>query len=224
MKKFQNLIFDLDGTIIDSAPDIKACLVQAFQKSGLKAKSKQILIGPPLGKMISLAVPGLGPEAIGRIAADYRRLYDRSNYPLTKLYRGAKGLLLDCRKRNRKLYLVTNKRLRPTRRILKKFEIEKCFAGIYTVDSDPASINPSKTEVLRRLIQDHKLKPAESLFIGDNKDDIIAAKANKIGSVGVLYGYGEAAVIRAEHPSFLISKFAQLKNTLKDGGGRHVRN
>jgi phosphoglycolate phosphatase len=190
-----HLIWDLDGTLIDSSREIIACLELAIKNSDLEL-SKQIrpfIIGPTIDTILREAFPFeyLTDHILQQVISNFRAIYDNSGFEMTKPFPGIEAIV-----RNNQSFMhhiVTNKPDMPTRQILKKFgwtmyitTVSTPYTGV--VDSDKKHLR-SKSELFSDLIRNYG---SHSLFIGigDMKSDCIAAKDNNIRSIGVLWGAG----------------------------------
>lgn len=167
----KNIIFDLDGTIIDSSQDILDCLEQSFLKYGHHVKLTKDLIGPSLMNMIMKFEPDPYKAEFIRIA--FRRLYDNTDYPNTTLCDGVDKIRMILGTS----YLLTNKPTEPTYRILEKFHLK--FKQIVCLDTFSLP-NPTKEKNLHHLMIHNNMKTNETILIGDTQDDIDAAMDSNI--------------------------------------------
>ncbi len=125
----KNVIFDLDGTLVDSAPDIIETLSQAYRQvcPTIRISISRSIIGPPLSEMIKILTPDLDDQTQQKIIAIFRMIYDSSEYPKTKPYPGIISLLKLLGKNKCRIFLVTNKPSQPTKQILEKLKLKKVF-------------------------------------------------------------------------------------------------
>jgi phosphoglycolate phosphatase len=205
-----NIIFDLDGTLIDSSRDIKGCLKTAYASElGLEVETKHLLIGPPLEDMIKNATPDLGKKQIRAVIRRFRQYYDNDTFPNTKLYAGVQELLAKLNSMNIRSYLVTNKPAFPTEKIIKKLQIENYFSDIFTLDR-MSRVRFDKAEMVSEIINKWRMIKSKTLLVGDSESDIVAARINNIVSVAVLYGYGHKDILEKHKPNYLINDIAEL--------------
>ncbi len=184
----KNVIFDLDGTIIDSASSIINSLEFAF-KSYSNITVTNEFIGPPLLVIIKkiiqqyeLSVP---PEEVIQIFKDH---YDNEGYKVCCLYSNAFEVLKQIKSEGFGLFIATNKRLIPTLKILSHFEIALLFDGVYSVDSHINSFS-DKSEVLSNLLSVENLDKSNCIYIGDRYEDYLAAQYNSIDFYFANWGY-----------------------------------
>ncbi len=207
----QNVIFDLDGTLIDSSDDVYSCMKKAYRKARVPFTIKSIssYMGGPLPVMIRAISPKLDDSALNDIIVQFRAYYDNISFKGTKLFKGAKALLAGLSSMKVSLFIATNKRLSPTIKILKTLKVYDYFKGVYAFDMKKGT-QMSKVEMIGHLLKKHGLNNNKTLLAGDNESDIIAARKNGLISVAVLGGYGDSKNLRKEKPSFLIKNIADL--------------
>lgn len=213
----RNVIFDFDGTVVDSADDIIECLRQAYSSTP-KYKNITIgrgIIGPPLREMIKLITPGIKKELIEVIIREYHKCYDRCYFSRTMLFPGTYKLLNGLHVRGIRLFLVTNKPIYPTRKILRKLSVNH-FADIVTPDIVRAK-NMNKREMVAYLMKKWKLGKRETLLIGDSASDVHAAHKNGIMVAGVLYGYGNKNEIMRSQPDYICDNIWEIIEIVRRG-------
>lgn len=188
--KTSHLIFDLDGTLIDSAPAILAGFDAALKRAGLTPALPltKKLIGPPLLDTLSRVAASSDPKLLGTLADDFKSYYDDEGLLFTEAYAGIGDALAELVCRGFTLHLATNKRWRPTERILKLFGWESLFASTYAQDKGQPFAN--KTEMLKTLLVEQGLPAESTVYIGDTPEDGQAAAANGLFFAAVMWGYG----------------------------------
>ena len=207
---YQNFIFDLDGTLVDSLKDIEFCFKKAiFDVTGIYInKFENPISGPPLSEIINQVLPGY-PDIIKiNVKKRFREIYDYYDYPETHLIDGSSKLLLKIKSFGKGLFLATNKPLNPTMKILNILGIN-IFDDIATIDSNEAG-NMSKSDMITYLISKWKLERTGTIMVGDYSTDIIAAKNNFIDSIALTnenFIYEEAKDIGSE---FIFKKIRDL--------------
>lgn len=192
MKHKPVLIFDLDGTLIDSAPSILSSLAMVLDEAGITARVpfSSILIGPPLQETLSTLTGVDDPNVIRAYVESFKRHYDDGGYKDTKVYPGVAEMLAALHSSRFILHLATNKRLAPTRLILDYLGWGQLFQSVYALDLyDPRL--PDKGTLLKCLLDERALHPADTLYIGDKTEDGLAAEQNGLEFLGVEWGYGD---------------------------------
>ncbi len=207
----RNIIFDLDGTLIDSVKDIINCLKKSFSENNIKymIQDERVLIGPSLSDMIDMVSPNLSNCQKEKLINKFKKFYDNSDYENTSLIRGVRELLDELKEMKINIYISTSKRLVPTKRILKKLNMESYLKGAFTIDFNNGKLM-GKTEVTKYIINKFKFKRNQTICVGDTESDIIAASKNGLRSVIFLNGYGNREDIFKSKPTYTINKMLDL--------------
>lgn len=188
------VLFDFDGTLIDSAPGILASFGAALRATGLTpaVPLSAALIGPPLAKTAATLVGRDDPDAVQALVAAFRADYDAAGYRATTVYDGVPGMLAALGAAGIALHIVTNKRIAATRRILDHLGWTPRFAGIYALDAlQPAA--PHKPALVAEVLRRERLVAATSWMVGDSAEDRRSAEINGLRFFGAGWGYGAAA-------------------------------
>jgi N-acetylneuraminate synthase len=213
----QDLIFDLDGTVVDSSGDILGCLVQAYLRCGFAEFADRVPaappIGPPLPEMVQQLSPELSEDDLRRVVAAFRHQYDHSDLASTSPYPGIPSLLQELSAPGVRMFLVTNKPKGPTAKILDRLNLTSLFLDVVTPDSLPHQ-RATKLEMIRHLSRLRELSASKTIVIGDAASDIEAAHAAGMVSVGVLYGYGKPSDIAAARPTYVAPTVDSLRSLL----------
>jgi phosphoglycolate phosphatase len=138
----RNVIFDLDGTLVDSANDIRSAIAQAYAAigmEGMSGKIEQIVIGPPLAETVRCLTPDLAAEDYSALVANFRQAYDSSPLTETEVYAGVREVLQQLLESNATLLVATNKPAFATRRVLAKTGLQDCFRDVVTPDTCPSA-------------------------------------------------------------------------------------
>jgi phosphoglycolate phosphatase len=208
----RNAIFDIDGTLVDSAGDIRGAIAQAYTAigiEGLAGKIDKIVIGPPLAEMVKQLTPDLAEEQYEALVAAFRAAYDASPLDKTEVYAGVWDVMRKLRDSNAKLLVATNKPALATRRVLAKTGLQACFLDVVTPDAFAAG-KASKTEMVRHLIGKWRLDRDVTFVFGDAVSDLEAARQNGVGSVAVLSGYGKREELMGCQPTVALESMGGL--------------
>ena len=189
---YKNFLFDLDGTLIDSAPGIRASFNIAYQKVYDTECPKNIInfIGPPINQVLTTVNGETNLEIINRFVEAFKQHYDSEGYKKSKLYDNVEWVLETLFKSELNVFIATNKRLKPTNLILEYLTIEKYFSNIYCPDILDQNFK-NKTELIGHILKYNNLELSETIMIGDTIYDGIAADENMIDFALIEYGYGE---------------------------------
>ncbi len=184
------VIFDLDGTLTDSAEGIVASFRHALDAIGAQAPEGDLadrIVGPPMH--ITLAEMGLGERAAEAIAA-YRSDYTARGWAMNALYDGVTELLSDLRSAGVRLAIATSKAEPTARRILEHFGLAHHFEVIAgaTLDGSRAA----KADVVAHALRQVGPLPDRVVMVGDRAHDVEGAAAHGIDTIVVGWGYGAA--------------------------------
>jgi phosphoglycolate phosphatase len=186
----QLVIFDLDGTLTDSAEGIVASFLHALSHVGAPVPEGDLaaqIVGPPMDD--TFRSMELGEDAEHAIAA-FRAEYGTRGWAMNTLFDGIEPLLVDLRAAGVRLAVATSK-LEPTaRRILAHFGLDKHFEVI--AGAAPDGSRKTKVEVLAHALEQLRPLPERVLMVGDRSHDVHGAAAHGIDTVVVGWGYGRA--------------------------------
>lgn len=209
------VIFDLDGTLTDSAPGVVAGFRHALATVGAEVPDGDLAamaVGPPMHE--SLAAMGLGDRVEEAISA-YRADYTSRGWAMNALFDGIADLLADLRTAGVRLAVATSKVEHTAIRILDHFELSDHFEVIAGASMD--GVRATKAEVLAHaLAQLHPL-PDTVLMVGDRSHDVAGAAEHGIPTVVVGWGYGGGDAIdyeSAEPPVSHVETVADLREVL----------
>lgn len=189
-----HILFDFDGTLVDSAPAILACFERVLQVHGLQAcrTIDASLIGPPLRQTLETLSGCSDPESLDALSASFKDIYDTQACLETPAYPGCQAALERLRERGFALAIATNKRLLPTRRIIAALGWQELFAEVFASDSHPGRY-ADKSGMIAALLHDGGIAPPTALYVGDTEADGRAAAANAVEFWPVSWGYGRFA-------------------------------
>lgn len=186
----QLVIFDLDGTLTDSAVGIVASFTHALTQVGAAIPDGDLaarIVGPPMDETFrSMGLDGRADEAF----AAFRAEYGTRGWAMNSVFDGIAPLLADLQAAGVRLAVATSK-LEPTaRRILAHFGLDQHFEVIAGATAD--GMRKSKTEVLAYAIAQLQPLPDRVLMVGDRSHDVDGAAAHGIDTAVVGWGYGQA--------------------------------
>lgn len=185
------VVFDLDGTLIDSAPGILSSFEAAFSQHGITPlKPWQTgLIGPPLLHTIAKQCDSQDHDLLDALRAAFVACYDSGGYRLSTPYPGIDTVLLAMQSLGIRMFVATNKRIAPTQLILEHLGWNTFFEGVFGVDSFLPS-QTSKADVIRRICQHFGLTASRSWYVGDRVEDYEAASLAGLPFVLAVWGFG----------------------------------
>ncbi len=188
------ILFDFDGTLVDSAPAILDCFEQVLRVHGMQPcrTIDASLIGPPLRQTLEALSGCNDPRMLDALSASFKEVYDTEACLRTSAYEGCHDLLEQLRVRGLTLAIATNKRLVPTQRIIQALGWQEMFALVYASDSQPRRY-ADKAGMIAALLHDGRIAPHSAVYVGDTDSDGKAAAANDVEFWPVAWGYGTFA-------------------------------
>ena len=205
--RYEYILFDLDGTIIDSGEGVTNAVAYALEKLGIEVKDKNDLkcfIGPPLLESFKEFYGIEGEDAL-RAQEYYREVYGSKHLLENEVYDGIPELLERIKASGRKLVVTTSKPEKYALQIAKHFDFEKYFDLI--AGADLLGKRSNKAQVLEYAL-DQLGNPDRSrvILVGDRKYDCDGAAAFGISTIGVLYGYGSEEELREHGAKYIANK------------------
>jgi phosphoglycolate phosphatase len=186
----QLVIFDLDGTLTDSAEGIVASFRHALAQIGADVPDGDLvgrIVGPPMHQ--TLSGMGLGDQADVAVAA-YRADYTTRGWSMNSLFDGIPQLLTDLKSAGVRLAVATSKAEPTARRILAHFALDEYFEVIAGASVD--GTRSTKADVVAHALAQLAPLPDHVLMVGDRSHDVEGAAVHGIETVVVGWGYGRA--------------------------------
>lgn len=210
MRQQDFIVFDLDGTISDPKDGIVRSMNFALEAHGYSAKAESDLvkyIGPPLDIAFQELSGDKDKEHILSLVSKYRERYSAIGFSENELYDGVVESL-EALAKEIPLAICTTKRVDFAKRILELFEIGHLFKVVSGGD-----VGISKTQQISELLET-KMIGEHSIMVGDRNVDLIGANNNNLGSVGVLWGYGDYLELSKHNPLMILENPSQLVKLL----------
>lgn len=213
----QAVIFDLDGTLVDSAPDIASALNEVLGRRELPpfdlTKVKE-MIGGGIPALIRRALDahGVQPDDIEPLVADMVGVYAGRATTLTTLYEGAEDVLIRLRDEGVKIALCTNKLQEITDIIMRDLRVAGYFSSIIGAKQGrPRKPDPA---ALHTVLSELGLEAHQAVMVGDSGADAGAAKAAGMPLIMASFGYCPRPVEEFE-PDAVINSFSELPQALQ---------
>lgn len=189
--RYKNIIFDLDGTLVDSSSAIIDALNHAFEVCNLEPSERidKSIIGPPIREIIQKLMPNSMEAPAFNLETEFKRYYDEVSYKNTYLFTEIQEVLDELAKTNINLYIVTNKRAIPAGLIIKLFNWENFFKSVFSLDSFEEKFK-KKEDLLKKVLASDKLDKAATCYVGDRVEDGLASSINQIDFYMADWGYG----------------------------------
>jgi phosphoglycolate phosphatase len=203
------LIFDLDGTLIDSLADLTDAtnhMLAQFGRSLLVEEQVRLLVGQGARSLVARAMPGASDDEIERGLADFLAYNEAHIADRTCPYPGVVETLARLRDGGYPMAIISNKNVALCRKILAILGIEDFFAAVLGADS-LSTRKPSPEPVLK-LVRDFGVVPADAVMVGDSINDIEAGRGAGTVTVGCTWGYGDISELA--EADCRIDRFAEL--------------
>lgn len=214
MRKYDHVLFDLDGTLTDPASGITRSVQYSLKKFGIDSKLEELkkFIGPPLYDSY-VEYYGFTREQAVEAVAYYRELYkDGGAMYDCRVCDGIPELLERLKSEGVDLIVATSKPLVMAEKILEKFELAKYFNYVFGCELDGRRTR--KEEVIEYALENHPIELSRSIMVGDRLHDINGAHLNNLPAVGVLWGYGSREEFDENHADFVASNTNELMKFL----------
>lgn len=215
--RYSLIVFDWDGTLMDSASAIVACIQEASREMGLAIPSRERashVIGLGLRDSLRLAVPDLVEHNYAAFAELYRRNF-LAREEAMGLFPGIPELLAGLHEAGYLLAVATGKSRKGLDRALGACALGQYFAASRCADETSPKPDPA---MLHALMRELALPPERLLMIGDTSHDLDMAASARVEAVGVTYGAHPEDLLRARAPKGLAASVAQLAAWLDANG------
>jgi len=204
---FKVYLFDVDGTLVDSAIDIVGAIqgvLASTPKHDVPFDYIKSFIGRHLVDLFNDLFPAYSPGQIDALVVEYRRIYPLRNHASTRAYPGVAEALskLGGRKST-----ATTKGTPTTRIVLERFGLLPFFDHVQGTDGFPAKPHP---DVIFKALEGLGATPGDCLFVGDSAADIEAAHRAGVQSCAVTYGYGEREDLAEWKPHYWADDLSEL--------------
>lgn len=193
------VIFDLDGTLVDSSPGILDAYAKAFASCGLEpvAPLTARVIGPPLRETLMQLSGRADPRTLDRLTDAFKAHYDSSGYLGTVPFSGVEVMLRELRAAGISTHVATNKRALPKAKIIDYLRWQIFFDSVNALDSESPS-KKNKSELLLNLLAHLPIDPAQTVYVGDRYEDGLAAEASGLAFIWAKWGFDDVLSVCAE--------------------------
>jgi len=221
-RQIRCVAFDLDGTLVDSAPDLATAVNLMLAELERGQFDEPVIcswVGNGARMLVARALSGahevnpvLTDEQIDTALAVFKRHYEQHLCVRSRLYPGVMETLERIRQAGLAMAVITNKPGQFTRPLLKALGLETFFCEIVSGDCLPER-KPDPLP-LTHVLECCGLAPQQMLMVGDSRNDILAARAAGCPSVGLTYGYNYGEPISVWGPDRVLEQFTELAAVL----------
>lgn len=218
------IIFDFDGTLIDSGPDLAYALNYMLEQLGRKTFNEDLIhgwVGNGAQTLVKRALSGKTDidsnidEVLFSKALDiFLSYYEKNVCVRTKTYPNVTQTLKKLKESNYMLAIVTNKPYAFVKPILEKLELLELFEFYIGGDSLPQK-KPDPAPLLH-VCEKLNISVENSLMVGDSKNDILSANACAMESIGVTYGYNYGENIAKYDPTVVVDNFDEILRVIDE--------
>ena len=167
------------------------------------------IIGPPIRDVLKKAVPDIDNATLDELEQRFRSTYDSIGWQKCSAYDSVVDTMSRIAQREIKCFVVTNKRIEPTLKILEWLQLKGYFDEVISWDSGDKPY-ASKVEMVGYVIHKYHLKPKTMLLVGDSSEEAQAAKASGAKFAAVAYGYGNVHTQSEWPKDYILDKFSDL--------------
>ena len=218
MMKYKYILFDLDGTVSESAAGIRRSLEYAIETIGCPMPNLDdytLYVGPPLIDTF-LNLVGLDPETAERGAELYRSYYGEYGKLLNRTYQGIPELLKKLRAENAKLAICSSKYEPFAEEILEILGVRDCFDAVCGSNIDGS--RKDKCDLIPYAVEqlggDFERDRKKTVMLGDTYFDARGAKQCGVDFIGIAYGYGTVEAMKAEGASVFVDSPSKIEQYL----------
>lgn len=202
MRKYEAVLFDFDGTVADTSPGIKEALGYAFEENLIPEMTSEEMdrfIGPPLTESF-MKYCGVDREKAQKMIFDFRKKYHSGSVDKFVIYDGFEEALAVLRDKGITVALATSKPEVMAVHILQKSGLYGYFDVIQGATLDEKLI--FKADIVKKVLENEKLRGKRALMVGDTKFDIIGAHDNNVDTLWVMYGFGKSEEVLPRKPEY----------------------
>lgn len=213
---YQNIIFDLDGTLLNTLEDLTDSVNYALKCNGFAQREQREIrrfVGNGIGKLIARAVPeGTETTEVEKVLADFREHYQKNCRNKTKPYAGILLLLIGLKEKGYRTAIVSNKNQTAVDELAKEVFLGLVDVAIGEREGIPRKPAPDSTWEAMELLGANK---NNTLYVGDSDVDRETAKNAGIACVSVTWGFRDEEELRLLKPEYMIRKAEELWEILE---------
>ena len=213
---YKYLMFDLDGTLVESGDGIVASAKHALSTMGWEMLSEaeyKKFIGPPLFDSFTKFC-GMNPEEADRAIEIYREHYESAGYLIAPMYEGVEAMLDELKDKGHTMMVVTSKPAPIAEKIIKKHGLDKYFVNLTGPSHEEKTVH--KDVMIKRAFEKNGIIDSKSaVMIGDRMFDIEAANKNCVDSIAVMYGYGNREEFERYGATYIVEKCGDILDIVR---------
>ena len=215
MTHIRNILFDVDGTLLDSKRDIAAAQLWTFHQLGIDTLKPEDIyphIGKPLAETFAILLPKHLHDRIPGAATTYRDYYRAHAFDTTSLFPGVKETIATLNAMGINLATATIKSTQTTERVLAHYGIAQYFSHIQGTDDGIFKPDPS---IINGILEKQRWERTETLMVGDTDKDVEVGRNAGVRTCGVTYGSFSREQIVAMKPDWTIDTLEQILDIVR---------
>lgn len=209
--KIELLIFDLDGTLVDTRRDLANAVNDALQQTGRQALPLDVVVsyvGDGLKKLLERALGNVDDADLEVMRQHFQRYYFEHIADFSRPYTGMSDMLEHFA--TKKKAVLTNKPQEFSDKLLERLGICKYFSMVVGGQTN-LKLKP-EPEGLIKILQHFAVQPSRAMIIGDSENDILAGKAAGTFTCAVTFGFRPLETLLPLHPDIVINSLVELEN------------
>jgi phosphoglycolate phosphatase len=210
------VVFDLDGTLVDTLDDIGSALNLTLASYNVPAMTRADImagVGDGVDDLLRAAI-GTNPIVLTEFRERHRQNYRKNINAHGKLYDGVHDVLQFLSDQPIPVAILTNKPELPAKRLIQLFEIERHFKII--AGPDTYGVHKPRPEGLQAIMKELNVAPEKTVMIGDGDTDVMTGKDAGTRTISVTYGYRSAEVLAALNPDALADSMSMVQSVLAE--------
>lgn len=210
------VFFDLDGTLTDPKPGITRSIQHALAGLGRTPPPTEDLlwcIGPPLSESFGRLLGAPDPRLVDEAIRLYRERFGTVGLFENALYPEIPAVLSAVRSSGHRTFVVTSKPRVFAARIVEHFALSPLFDAVHGSELDGTRVD--KGDLIAHVLAEERLDPAAVVMVGDREHDVIGAQRSGVRCIGVSYGYGTEADLRAHGAELVAASPGQVAEMVR---------
>lgn len=216
--QFNSVVFDLDGTLLDTLGDLRDSVNFALEKNNLPKRSTQEIrsfVGNGIRLLIERSVPDNTPiETVDKCFSDFKEYYKNHSAILTKAYDGVIDLLITLKEKGVKIAVVSNKADFAVKTLMEDY-----FSGLYDCAyGERAGVErkPAPDSVFG-AIKEMNADSDNTVYIGDSEVDVETSKNANLPCIAVTWGFRDKKVLESLNPEYIVDSPSDILNIIERG-------
>lgn len=214
-RAFDLVVFDLDGTLIDSSPDIILSAKHVIEKFSLPKREDAFIadcIGGGARALVKKCAGDVSQDLLEAATEEFMRYYQQNCAVKSCLYEGVAETLEKLKDSGVTMAVATMKVRQATLKMLEDYHIDHYFSAVVTMD-DVLKGKPDP-ECIQKILRERNFDQSQAIIVGDSPADINAGVNAGVKTCAVTYGFGAADTLAGLSPDYMIDKFGSLKDII----------